>query len=60
MLLGLSNGSRLLIRCLPPLVNELITDLIALTLYYPVSLLAVFLDAVALPVATFPLSYYCN
>ena len=54
----LSNAARLLIRRLPPRPKQLITDLIALTIYWPLSRLASLAEAAGLPVASFPLSYY--
>ena len=54
----LSNAARLLIRRLPPRPKQLVTDLIALTVYWPLSRLASLAEAAGLPVASFPLSYY--
>ncbi len=54
----LSNTARLLIRRLPPRPKQLVTDLIALTVYWPLSRLASLAEAAGLPVASFPLSYY--
>ena len=54
----LSNAARLLIRRLPPRPKQLVTDLIALTIYWPLSRLASLAEAAGLPVASFPLSYY--
>jgi SAM-dependent methyltransferase len=54
----LSNVARLLIRRLPPPLKQLVTDLIALTVYWPLSRLASLAEAAGLPVAYFPLSYY--
>ncbi|WP_341885408.1 class I SAM-dependent methyltransferase [Synechococcus sp. UW140] len=53
-----SNAARLLIRRLPPRPKQLITDLIAFTVYWPLSRLASLAEAAGLPVASFPLSYY--
>ena len=55
---SLSNIARLLIRRLPPRPKQLVTDLIALTVYWPLSRLASLAEAAGLPVASFPLSYY--
>ena len=55
---ALSNAARLLIRRLPPHPKQLLTDLIALTVYWPLSRLASLAEAAGLPVASFPLSYY--
>ena len=62
LLWSLSNAARLLIRRLPPRLKQLVTDLIALTVYWPLSRLAALAEAAGLPVASFPLSYYrhCN
>ena len=54
----LSNAARLLIRRLPPRFKQLVTDLIALTIYWPLSRLASLAEAAGLPVSSFPLSYY--
>ena len=54
----LSNAARLLIRRLPPRSKQLVTDLIALTIYWPLARLASTAEAAGLPVASFPLSYY--
>ena len=54
----LSNAARLLIRRLQPRPKQLVTDLIALTVYWPLSRLASLAEAAGLPVASFPLSYY--
>ncbi len=54
----LSNSARLLIRRLPPRLKQLITDLIALTIYWPLARIAALAEALGLPVASFPLSYY--
>ena len=45
---------------LPPRPKQLITDLIALTVYCPLSRLASLAAATGLPVAFFPLNYYRN
>ena len=58
MLWRLSNSACLLIRRLPPRPKQLVTDLIALTVDWPLSRLAPLADAAGLPVASFPLSYY--
>ena len=58
MLWHLSNSARLLIRRLSPRPKQLVTDLIALTVYWPLSRLASLAEGAGLPVASFPLSYY--
>ena len=58
LLWRLSNAARLLIRRLPPRPKQLVTDLIALTVYWPLSRLAFLAEAAGLPVASFPLNYY--
>ncbi len=45
-------------RRLPPRPKQFVTDLIALTVYWPLSRLASLAEAAGLPVASFPLSYY--
>lgn len=54
----LSNAARLLIRLLPPRPKQLVTDLIALTVYWPLARFAALAEAAGLPVASLPLSYY--
>jgi SAM-dependent methyltransferase len=54
----LSNTARLLIRRLPPRPKQLVTDLIALSIYWPLARIAAIGEAAGLPVASFPLSYY--
>jgi SAM-dependent methyltransferase len=56
----LSNTARLLIRRLPPRLKQLVTDLIALTIYWPLARLASLVEAFGFPVSAFPLSYYRN
>lgn len=58
LLWRLSNVARLLIRRLPPRPKQLITDLIALAVYWPLARLAWLAERVGLRVASFPLSYY--
>ena len=58
LLWHLSNAARLLIRRLPPRPKQLITDLIALTVYWPLSRLASLAEAAGLSVASFPSRYY--
>jgi SAM-dependent methyltransferase len=53
-----SNIARLLIRSLPPPTKQIVTDLIALTVYWPLARLAAFAEAFGFPIATFPLCYY--
>ena len=60
LLWRLSNAARLLIRRLPPRLKQFVTDLIAFTVYWPLSRLAFLAEAAGLPVASFPLSYYCR
>lgn len=54
----LSNTARLLIRRLPPRPKQLITDLIAFTVYWPLARFAAIAEAAGLRVTSFPLSYY--
>jgi SAM-dependent methyltransferase len=54
----LSNTARLLIRRLPPRPKQLITDLIAFTVYWPFARFAAIAEAAGFPVSSFPLSYY--
>jgi len=58
----LSNTARLLICHLPPRPKQLITDLIASTVYWPLARFAAIVEAAGLPVTSFPLSFYrrCN
>ena len=58
LLWRLSNAARLLIHRLPPRPKQLVTDLIAFTVYWPLSRLAFLAEAAGLPVASFPLNYY--
>jgi SAM-dependent methyltransferase len=58
LLWRLSNAFRLLIRCLPPRPKQIVTDLIALTIYWPLSRLASLAEAFGLPVGSLPFSYY--
>lgn len=58
LLWRLSNVARLLIRRLPPRPKQLITDLIALAVYWPLARLAWLAEHMGLRVASFPLSYY--
>ena len=58
LLWRLSNAARLLIRRLPPRSKQLITDLIALSVYWPLARLAGLAESLGLPVASVPLSYY--
>jgi len=54
----LSNAARLLIRRLPPRSKQWVTDLIALTIYWPLARLSALAEALGLPVGSLPLSYY--
>jgi len=54
----LSNTARLLICLLPAGPKQLVTDLIALTVYWPCARLAALADAAGLSVSSLPLSYY--
>jgi hypothetical protein len=58
LLWRLSNAARLLIRRLPSRLKQLVTDLIALAVYWPLARLAELAERLGLPVAAFPLSYY--
>ncbi len=58
LLWRLANSARLLIRRLPPRPKQLVTDLIALAVYWPLGRLAGLAERMGLPVASFPLSYY--
>ena len=60
LLWRLSNVARLLIRRLPPRPKQLITDLIALAVYWPLARLAWLAEHMGLRVASFPLSYYSS
>lgn len=53
-----SNAARLLIRRLPPRSKQLVTDLIAFTVYWPLARLAALAEGAGLHVGSFPLSYY--
>jgi len=53
-----SNIARLLIRHLPPRFKQLLTDLIALTIYWPLARLSALAETAGLPVGSLPLSYY--
>jgi SAM-dependent methyltransferase len=55
-----SNAARLLIRRLAPRPKQSVTDLIALTIYWPLARFAALAEALGLSVASFPLSYYRN
>ena len=54
----LSNLGRLFIHRLPPRSKQLITDLIAIFIYWPTARLASLLESVNFPVDVLPLSYY--
>lgn len=53
-----SNYLRILVRCLPPVAKQLITDLIAFTIYWPLARFAFLIEKLGLPVSSLPLSYY--
>jgi len=53
-----SNSFRLLIQRLPARPKHLVTDFIALSVYWPLARLAAVAEIIGLPVASFPLSYY--
>jgi SAM-dependent methyltransferase len=54
----LSNFARLFICQLPPLPKQLVTDLIAFAIYFPLSRIATFVSGLGFSVDCFPLSYY--
>lgn len=54
----LSDAARRLIRRLPPRSKQRVTDLIALSVYWPLARLAALAEAAGLDVGSFPLSYY--
>lgn len=54
----LSNLGRLLIHRLPPRSKQLITDLIAIFIYWPLARIASLLESFNFPVDVMPLSYY--
>lgn len=56
----LSNLGRLLIYRLPPRSKQLITDLIAIFIYYPLARLASLLESLNFTVDALPLCYYRN
>jgi SAM-dependent methyltransferase len=58
LLWHLSNIARLFIRRFPPRAKQYITDLIAITIYFPLSRLASLVEAGGFPVGNLPLSYY--
>lgn len=53
-----TNVARLLIHRLPPRLKQLVSDLIALFVYWPLSRLAAFAEAAGVSVDSLPLSYY--
>ena len=53
-----SNIIRLLIHRLPARIKQLVTDLIAVVIYWPLARFAFLLDSFGLPVDELPLSYY--
>jgi hypothetical protein len=55
-----SNAARQLIRRLPPRLKQTVTDLIAITIYWPLARFAALIKALGMPVGSFPLSYYRN
>lgn len=54
----LTNVARLFIHRLPARSKQYVTDLLALTVYFPLARLASLAEAAGLPVACFPLSFY--
>ena len=56
----LSNLGRLIIHRLPPRAKQLITDLIAIFIYWPLARLASLMESFNFPVDVLPLSYYRN
>ena len=54
----LSNLGRLIVHRLPPRAKQLITDLIAIFIYWPLARLASLLESFNFPVDVLPLSYY--
>lgn len=56
----LTNTARLTICRLPPRPKQFVTDLIALSVYWPLARIASLAKAVGISVDSFPLSYYCN
>ena len=55
-----SNAARLMIRRLPPRPKQSVTDLIGLTIYWPLARFAALAEALGMSVGSFPLSYYRN
>jgi SAM-dependent methyltransferase len=55
-----SNAARLLIRRLPPRIKQLVTDLIAILVYWPLARIAGLAESLGMGVEAFPLSYYRN
>jgi len=55
-----SNIVRLLVHRLPARVKQLVTDLIAVVIYWPLARFAAILEFFLLPVDVLPLSYYRN
>jgi len=53
-----SNYCRLLIRRLPSSFKQIVTDLIAFSVYLPLSRFALFVESLGLSVESIPLSYY--
>lgn len=54
----ISNLARLLIHRLPPHFKTFVTDLIAISIYWPLARLAALVEYFGLPVGDLPLSYY--
>lgn len=54
----ISNIGRLLIQHLPPFPKQVVTDLIAILVYLPLSRLARILELCGFPIGNLPLSYY--
>mgnify|MGYP006274339097 CR=1 FL=1 len=58
LLWKLANAARLFICRLSPRYKQFVTDIIAYTIYFPLSRFAALIDIFGLPVDSLPLSYY--
>lgn len=56
----ISNLIRLVVSQLPDMMKNLLTDVFAYTLYYPLSKMSLFFEKLGFNVSSFPLSYYRN